>query len=166
MEIIISLLIFILFITKGINYPFVGPNATSLNLFSLIAKNYLKFGYINTKLAPITSVIANLDDNVIYYINHPQLLPIFLSLLYKFLGEEFWIGRLSGILPSLCSLILIYLIAKSIFNKNIAFFSTIIASIIPATSIFGRLITHEPLSEMFILLNLFLLINYLRYKNI
>lgn len=160
--ILIAAFFFLYLITKGINFPYVGPNAWNYNTYSLIARNYNSFGYFETKFAPVISVSEKLPDKPEYYLHHPQLLSIIESFLFKFFGEDFWVGRLTVIIFSIGSGLLLFLIAKKMKGINFAITSVIVYTFIPASSIFGRMIGQEPLVLFFILLSIFALINYLK----
>lgn len=162
---VFSAVIFIYFLTLGINFPYVGPNATNFNTYSLIAKNYNKFGYLQTKFAPIVSVSQSLPQKPEYYLHHPQLLSIAESLLFKIFGESFWVGRLTVIIFSFFSLILIYAIANLLKGKKFALITVVVSSFIPAFSIFGRMIGQEPLVLFFGLLFLFSTLKYLKTED-
>jgi hypothetical protein len=153
------------FITRGINLPFVGYNAWNFNTYSLIAHNYNVFGYIETKLAPITNVSETLPDNPTYYLHHPPLISIILSIFFRLLGETFWVGRLVVILFSLGSVLLLYLLAKNLKNSKYALFVVAVAVLLPATSVFGRMIGQEPLVLFFCLGALYFLLRYFSTRN-
>src|SRR3989344_4928433 len=163
--IIVPILIFVYFLTLGINLPYVGPNATNFNNYSLIARNYNKFGLLNTKFAQITSVSRTLPDNPQYYLHHPPLISIIQALFFKILGESFMTGRLPVIIFSILSLVFIYFIGKEIKNKKFALVAVIIYCFIPASSIFGRMIGQEPLVLFFSLASIYLLLKYLKSKS-
>lgn len=161
---IFPLILFLYFITIDINLPFVGPNATNFNVYSLIAHNFNKFGYLQTKLTPLISVYNTYPTNPAYFFHHPTLLSFVESLLFKILGESFWVGRLTVILFALGSLFLVYLIGQKLINKKFGLISAVIYSIIPASTIFGKLIGQEPLVLFFYLLTLFFVLEYLIKK--
>ncbi len=157
--IFLPLVIFSFFITRGINLPYVGPNAFNFNIYSIIAHNYNKLGLISTKLAPIVSASPALPQHPVYYLHHPPLFSVIEALFFRIFGEHFWAGRLTVIILSFASLVLIYLIGYRLGGKKFAFFSLLIASLLPAFSMFGRMIGQEPLVLFFALLTLFLVLS-------
>lgn len=159
---IFPLLILSYFLTNGINLPFVGPNAWNFNTYSLIARNYNQFGLLNTGFAQIISVSSSFPKDPQYYMHHPPLVSVIESLLFKLFGEYFWVGRLTVILFSFASGILLFLIAKDLKGPWFAFISLFIYSLIPASTVFGRMIGQEPLVLFFALLTLYLILNYLK----
>ncbi len=162
---IIPLLIFSYFIFDEINLPYVGPNATNFSIYSLIAHNFNKFGYIETKLAPLISVSRDFPTKPNYFFHHPTLTSFSESIMFKIFGESFWSGRLTVILYSFGALILTYFIAKNLLDKRYAYFCLLVMSLVPTTTIFGKLIGQEPLVLFFILLILYSSIKYFKTKN-
>lgn len=162
---IIISVIFLLFITRDISLPYVGPNATNFNVYSLIAHNFNKFGHVQTKLAPIISVSEKYPANPEYFFHHPTLLSFTESFLFKLLGEEFWVGRLTVILFSLGSLLLIYLIGKNLLNETFGVISALIFTLIPASTIWGKMIGQEPLVLFFCLAALYYSLTFFKKKD-
>ena len=158
-------LIFLYFFFLGINLPYVGPNATNFNDYSLIAKNYNLFGFWNTKFAEIVSVTKTLPANPQYYLHHPPLLPILEALTFRIFGYGFWVGRLTVILFSLGSIFLIYFISKKLLNKKYALISAFVYAYIPASTIFGKMIGQEPLVLFFSLSTILFVLRYLSTKS-
>jgi hypothetical protein len=165
--ILFPIVLFVFYITKDIAIPYVGPNATNFTVYSLIAHNFNKFGYLQTKLTPLISVSSDYPKNPSYFFHHPTLLSFSQSLLFKIFGEEFWVGRLTVILYSLGSLFLVYLIGKKLLDKKYALLSLLTFSIIPASTLFGKMIGQEPLVLFFCLLALTFSLDFLKTnKNI
>lgn len=120
-------------------------------IFSFFAENYLKFGYLKLNFAPVdlhTHAIS-LPKDVTYYINHPILLPLILSLFYKFLGISNLVGRLVPILFSLVSVLSLYLLVKKYWGEKIALLGSFIFVFSPMNLIFGKVINYEPLTMAF-----------------
>ncbi len=157
---IFSIILFLACILYQINLPYVGPNATTANAYSLIAHNFVKFGYLQTKFAPVISISPYLPKEPVYYFHHPVLLSFTESLLFRVFGEGFWVGRLSVILFTFGSFILLYFIGKESADKKFGFFAFLTASLIPGYTIFGKLIDHEPLVLFYCLLSLFIILKY------
>lgn len=162
---ILSVGVFASSILSGINLPYVGQNAYNFITYSLIAHNYNQFGYLMTKLAPLISVASSFPTHPEYFIHHPPLLSVVESLFLRFLGEDFWVGRLVPALFTAGSLIAIYLIEKILSNKKEAIFALVVACLLPATSIFGKMIGQEPLVLFFILCETFFVLKYFKTGN-
>ncbi len=162
---VVSFLIFSIFIFNGINLPYVGPNATNFNVYSLIAHNFNKFGYLETKLAPVISVSNVLPEKPEYFFHHPTLLSFMESVLFRIFGESFWVGRFTVILFAIGSFILTFLIGSKLVSKKYGAIAVFVTAIIPASTIFGKMIGQEPLVLFFCLLALYSALMYLSSEN-
>jgi len=154
--------IFSYFIIGDINLPYVGPNATNFSVYSLIAHNFNHFGYFATKFAPVISIANTLPAQPEYFFHHPTLLSFIESLLFKILGEQFWVGRLTVILFAYGSLLLIFFIGRLLENKKFALLAFFVASLIPASTLFGKMIGQEPLVLFFCLLAFYYSFKFLK----
>lgn len=156
--------IFIFFLTRTSQLPYVGYNAWNFNAYFLIAKNLSTFGLLSSKLAPIISVSQHIPDHPLLYIHHPTLLYILMALVFNCFGPNFFTGRLVVLLASIFSLLFIYLIAKKVGDKKYALIVSLVFVYIPASSIFGRMIGHEAFVLFFTLITVFLLLLYFEHK--
>ncbi len=156
------LALFLFVITHGINLPFVGPYAFNYNIYSLIAHNYNKFGMLSVNFAPIISISEYIPENPNLYLHHPPLLPIIESFFFRVIGESFWAGRLTVIFFAFGSGVLLYVISSLIKNKKFALIVSAIYFVIPASSIFGKMIGQEQLVLFFALFTLLFILVYIR----
>jgi 4-amino-4-deoxy-L-arabinose transferase-like glycosyltransferase len=163
--ILLSFGVFFFFVTQGIDLPYVGPYAFNFNIYSLIAHNYNYFGFLETNFAPIINASESIPVNPEYYLHHPPLISIIEAIFFRIFGEEFWVGRLTVIIFSTLSVFLLYLNAKLIKNSRFAVLVFLIAALIPATSIFGRMIGQEPLVLFFSQLALYSSIKFIKKSN-
>lgn len=145
--------------------PYVGPNATNFNVYSLIAHNFNKFGYLQTKLAPVISVSNVLPDKPEYFFHHPTLLSFVESLLFRTFGESFWVGRVTVIIFAIGSFILTFFIGKKLVNKKYGVIAVFVTAMVPASTLFGKMIGQEPLVLFFCLLALYSALMYLSSEN-
>lgn len=152
-------------LTRGINYPYVGYNAWNYNTYSYIAKNYNTFGFVRTKFAPVTSVAKSFPSKPSYYLHHPQLLYVVMSLFFKVFGDDHWVGRLPVILATIGTVICIYLIGIMLKGKLFGLIALCVSALIPATSIFGRMIGHEAFVLFFAVLSIYFLLLYFKTKS-
>jgi len=146
-------LIFALFLMlKNINIPYVGPNATDLNVFSLIARNYNNWGYLNIKFAPIVSLSKEVPKNPEVYLHHPIFMTVFESLVFRIFGNDFWVGRFSVLIPAFLGLIMFFLLGKSLKNEKFGLLSLVISVLVPATIVFGRILHYPGAWTLFFIL--------------
>lgn len=165
MKKIFFLLIFLFLLMLDINLPFVGPYGNNNSTYSLQAKNYIRYGYLKTKFAPMVNPENNFPLKPKYYLNHPPLLQIALSVSYRIFGvNNWWPGRIVPALATIISLYLISKLAEILYSKKISLLVLIIACFIPTFLIYGKLIQFEPLLLPFILMATILFFNYTSKK--
>jgi len=123
---------------REINLPYVGPNATDLNVFSIVARNYNNWGYLNIKFAPIVNLSKDVPTAPEIYLHHPIFTEVFESILFKIFGNDFWVGRLTLIIPSFLIVPLFFLIGKELKDKKLGVTALMVGAVIPATIVFGR----------------------------
>jgi hypothetical protein len=157
---ILSSFLFLFYIFTGITLPYVGQNAYNYIIYSLIAHNYNQFGYLQTKFASVISVARELPENPAYFIHHPPLLSLVESWFLRFLGEDFWVGRLSVILFAVGTFVLAHLIEKQL-TKKYSYVTIGVMAIIPASTLFGKMIGQEPLVLFFIMLAVYSSLRFL-----
>lgn len=151
-------------LVQGITLPFVGYNAWNFNIYSLIAHNYNTFGLLTVQFAPVISVDKVMPVVPEYYFNHPPLQPLLQALSFQLFGESFASARLPVILASLGSMLLLFWIAKLVRNIRFGIVVLFVSSLIPATSIFGRMIGQEPVLLVFCLLTVISILKYEQTK--
>ena len=78
----------------------------------------------------ITSGPSRINDNPSMAELHP-LYPYFLATIYKLFGHHYFTIRVVQALLSSCTAILVYFIAKKIFNERVAYISSIFAVVSP-----------------------------------
>src|ERR1035437_4275610 len=110
--ILLPLLFALFLITRQINLPYIGPNATDPNTLSLAARNYNNWGFLATKFEIIKSLSKNIPAKPDIYLHHPILMVVMESFFFKLFGYGFWVGRASIILPAFLILAIIFLIGK------------------------------------------------------
>ncbi len=159
-------LVFLYYSSLGITLPYVGPNATNFNEYSLIAKNYNLFGFWDTRFAQVISVTKTLPRHPVYYLHHPPLISIVEAFLFRLFGYGFWVGRMAVILFSIGSFFLLYAIAQKLVDREYALLASFVFAFIPATTIFGKMIGQEPLVLFFSLLTIYLVLRYLDQRSL
>ncbi len=122
-----------------IHYPLTFEHDWNTAIWSIIARNIVLEG----KYSPL-------------YLNHPPLI-IFLEVIsFKIFGINEFAAR---IIPILCSAFSIFYFYKLILflykEKEIAFWSSLTFGFLPLTLFFGRMLNHEPVIILFMLLTLY-----------
>lgn len=92
----------------------------------------------------------------------PPLHPIFLSLIYKIFGHNYFIAQLFLSLSFAITCIIIYLLGRDVFNAKTGFIAAMFISFYPPLFGLSRLILTESLLMLFLYTSIFLLLFFLR----
>jgi|GEM_PF-6879799 len=90
----ISLVVFttLLFI-PWLNRPFTGHHDFVGAFNSQMARNYLRYGFVTTKLGQVTNFGQAKPEEFTYHTHHPPGVPLMLALVYAIFGEQEWVAR-------------------------------------------------------------------------
>jgi hypothetical protein len=131
--------------------PFIGHHDYNSAWMSSAARNYLRYGYMATRLA----VTENNDfvplEWLQYYTNHPPLVPLFVSFSFRLFGEHEWAARLVPISFSLGSTVLVYLLGAALGGRRLGVLSAFVYTLLPMNAYFGRMVNHEAPTNFFAL---------------
>jgi len=92
--------------------------------------------------------------------------PIFISMIYFIFGIKPWVVSLIQVLLNIISLIMVYVGAKMIFNKQVAIISAVLFAIDPHTILHSIIPATETLFVLIFLVSILILIYGLRCKKI
>jgi hypothetical protein len=143
----------------GIADPWLrGHRGFSGALSGIISRNYLRFGYLETRFAPVwlSGPASPQDLAANYHLRHPSLRYLVISLLYRVLGVSEWVTSLMPILSSLGTAIVLYLLVKRVWGKWTAVLALAFLSIVPIDAYYGNMASHESMAMFFALLGLLL----------
>ncbi len=128
-----------------------------------IARNYVEHGYIETKFGAVENVAPNDSSEFKYYVNHPPLLGLLISVSFRIFGISEWAVRLVPLLASMISLLLVFLIARKLWNNTIALYALLIFAVVPMGSFYGTLADVQgPVVLLFCLLTVYF---YLQFRD-
>lgn len=137
--------------TYKINRPWIGLHDFNGAVWSNIARNFNRYGFIATKLGQVDNFGPQNPESFNFYIHHPPLLPILLALMFRLFGESETVARSLPILFSLGALVLTFLIAKYFWGVIGAVISAVALIATPHYHYFGKMVDHEALTFFFIL---------------
>lgn len=132
----------VLFLCYGISDPFVGSYRSYSTIYSLIAKNYVRYGYLATRLGWVVNADQVAPDQFVFYTRHPPLFGILLSLFVRIFGEQEWSYRLLPIVFSAGNIIFIFLIARELWGRNTGMRAALLAVLAPVFCAYGAHIDH------------------------
>ncbi len=108
--------------------------------YGIAARNYLRYGYLATRMAPVLNTGPASPDQFAFYTHHPPLVPLMVSLSFRLFGEHEWSARLVPLLFSLAGLVLLALIAHRIASPRLSLVAMWIMASVPMAALFGTLV--------------------------
>lgn len=136
-----------------LNKPFFGEHDWNGARNGNIARNYLKYGLLTTKLGQVeNSGIANPRD-FSYYTHYPPLLSLLISTSYFQFGVTEYSTKIIPLLATTGTVILIFLIGQLLFSYQIGLVASLLSLSTPMVIYFGKNPSQEPLVVFFILLS-------------
>jgi len=144
------LLLTVKFLAYEINRPWVGHRDFNGAVWSNVARNYNRYGFIATKFGQVNNYGALAPQTFSYYIHHPPLLPILVAISFRIFGESEAAARYVPIAFSLGALIFVFLLSRRFWGILGATISSAALIATPQYLYFGRMVNHEPLTFFFI----------------
>lgn len=164
MKVVISIILFslaIILIGQNLNKPFWGEHDWNGVRYGNIARNYLRYGLVVTKLGQVENSGQVPSSKFEYYTHYPPLLPILISVSYKIFGISEWSTRLVPLVATSSSLVLIFLIGSTVWDMKRGILASLLVLVTPMSLYFGKNPVHEPVVLFFILLSFW---GYLNFK--
>jgi len=143
---LIILILLALILTDHLAKPFIGHHDWNGVFYSQIARNYLRFGLLETKLGQLTG-----PDS--FYTHYPPLFPLTLAAAFKVFGISDLVSRLVPVGLTIAGLLVLYRISSS--------WVVIAVALTPMLRYFGQMPSQEPLIIFLTLLSFY----FFRKKN-
>jgi 4-amino-4-deoxy-L-arabinose transferase-like glycosyltransferase len=126
-------------------------------LYSTMARNHIRYGYANTKLAMINSGgVRPVNELGKYrYLNHPPLYAVLLSLAFRVLGDDEWCARLFALVFSALSLLMIFVVVRQQAGAVAGLVAMILMAVMPMAVYYGAFVEVQSSHVMFIALTIF-----------
>ncbi|MFH0943326.1 MAG: glycosyltransferase family 39 protein [Candidatus Beckwithbacteria bacterium] len=159
---LIILILGLFFFIQNLNKPFYGHHDFNSVYYSIMARNYLKYGLAATKLGQVTNSGPVSQTEFNFQTHYPSTFPLLLAGSYKLFGYHEWAGRLVPLIFSLGILILLFKIARQLRFSPLASLATSIIAVTPMLRYFGKLPVHEPLVVFCSLLSVYFYLKYIR----
>lgn len=101
------------------------------------ARNMLRYGGFQTMFGAVVDSGPVMNGHFHYYIDHPlSLFVTILALSFRIFGVHEWSARIVTITFSMGSLVMVYLVARQLWDKKIAFFSLLFMAFMPMVAYF------------------------------
>jgi hypothetical protein len=107
---------------RNLNRPFTEYFRFINCQYAVYAKNYVWYGYLNTKLGLVSTPYYVHNGGYEYYFHHPPLISIWISLFFRLFGVTEASVRLAEIVLSLVSLVMVYKISKHLWGIPLPMF--------------------------------------------
>ncbi len=121
-----------------------------------IARNYVEHGYLTTKFGAVQNVAPRDASEFVYYVNHPPLFGLLVSVSFHVFGVSEWAVRLVPLVASAISLLLIFLIARKLWGETVALYALAAFAVMPMGAFFGTLANVQgPVVLLFCLLTIY-----------
>lgn len=158
---LLILVLGLIFLIQNLNKPFYGHHDFNSVYYSMMAKNYLKYGLLTTKLGQVVNPGYISPDEFDFQTHYPSTFPLLLAASYKLFGYHEWAGRLVPLIFSLGILILLFKIAHQLEFSPLASFASSIVVVVPMLRYFGKLPVHEPLVVFCSLLSVYFYLKFI-----
>lgn len=163
--IIAVLIIAFRLLTIDIDKPFWGHHDWNSVVYSNIARNYVRYGYLQTKFGQVTNTDWQGSQSFTFLSHYPPLLPILLSFSFKIFGPYEASARLVIVLFSLLLIYSIYLIGKEIHSGLMGLFAASVAIFTPIFAYFGKLPVHDTVVPAISAFGFYLYLKFIKTKN-
>jgi len=117
--------------------------------YSNVARNFVNYGFLATKFAPIDSVNPQSPDEFIYYLNHPPLLEWLVALSFKAFGMNEFTARLVPFVFSFLTMVLLFFLAKRLWNGETALCVLAVFCVLPMGVFYGTLVDVQGVLPLF-----------------
>ena len=142
----------IAFFAVDLNTPWTQDDAYNGAVWSQAAHNLLRAGFFETAAVPAAFYYGPLPiPPEGFYVHHPCLLPLSISVAFAIAGESEWAARVVPILCSSASLVLMWLLVRSCVGRRAATFSAAVFVTLPMELHYGQMVNFEPCAMMWML---------------
>ena len=129
-------------LTTGAAEPWEGPTDWNGALWSLFARNFLRYGY-----APLRFGQAYFSgpkpDELSFYTHHSVAITILLTELYRVFGVHEAVARIATAVATILTAGVLYGCARALYDTRTALAATAAFALCPLTLVFGRMYNHE-----------------------
>ncbi len=105
--------------------------------YSNIARNYVRYGYLETGFAPVITTGNVPPEERRYYLTHPPGIGLAVSGAFRIFGEREWSARLVPLIFSLGSILLVYGLGSRLLSREIGLVGAALLSFLPLETLYG-----------------------------
>ena len=160
---IIVLAIGMLLMSRNLGNMFIGTREDNSALYSLFARNHIRYGLGQTKLFNVWEIVGSRPEGVYRYLNHPPLMSLGMTIPMLVFGDHERVERLVPIAMTLGSVWMLMVIISRMQSATLALLTGLFYVTFPMNAYFGQVVDHEPPVQFFSLL---ILHGYLQWSGI
>ncbi len=125
--------------SRGIDDPWShgDHNGWGGAFYSNIARNYTRYGYLETRFAPVVTTGRVPPEDRRYYLTHPPGIGLALSFAFRLFGEHEWSARLVPLFFSLGSIVLLFRLGEKVFTREVGLGAAALFSFTPVETLYG-----------------------------
>jgi hypothetical protein len=144
--------------SRGIDRPWShgDHNGWGGAFYSNIARNYVRYGYLETRFAPVISTGNSPPEERRYYLTHPPFIGLAVSVAFHLFGEHEWSARLVPLLFGLGSIVLVFRIGSKVASRENGLVAAALFSLAPLETLYGAHVDPQGLPVTFFALLLLL----------
>ena len=121
----------------ALDRPFQYDAEGSGCLYGILARNYLRFDWTETHGMPVLTVGHIPDAPIVFYPDHPPLIPLLIVPVYALFGVGEWQTRLPTSIATVTAVFVLYLLLARVATRRIALIATSLFAAMPMTLYFG-----------------------------
>lgn len=163
-SLVLILALFLLSIKIG--KPFWGHHDWNSVVYSNIARNYVRYGYLGTKFAQVTNVDFQKPQNFSFITHYPPLLPILISLSFHLFGQSEASARMTIIAFSILLVFFVYKIGKELQSDFLGIYAALSLTVTPIFLYFGKLPVHDTIVPAVSAIGFWTYLRYFKTENI
>jgi len=122
-----------------VSRPFDYDDEGTGSFYGVLARNYLRFGLARTHGIPVLTVGQSPDGSVVYYPDHPPLVPLLIDPVYRLFGVGEWQTRLPTSIATVVAVYVLYRLLKRHATERIALLAATLFAAAPMNLYFGGL---------------------------
>jgi hypothetical protein len=152
-----------------LNEPFFGHREGGSLWHAAAIRNWIQFGPEELDFLPIRTPGPTTPETGLYYLHHPPLETWFIAVCTWFFGYDTTTSmpyeqsiRMVGMLFTLPTLSLLYVVARRLFDRKVAIISLFLYGFTPMIFYFGRMAYYDMVIMPFILAYIAVFINWMR----
>ena len=135
--ILIILLYAAAFRLVAMNRPFVYDEEATGCFYGVLARNYLRFGLAQTHGIPVLTVGHAPDASIVYYPDHPPLVPLLIAPIYRLFGVGEWQTRLPTSIATVAAVYVLYRLLREHASERVALLAATLFAAMPMNLYFG-----------------------------